>query len=299
MINPPERNDAALSRHEAEANYATSHQNELKSGQWIGANLWLERLMPTIHKPQLDHVGFKWSKDAGRLHEALVSQAVAICHAVGSRREPHDAGPSTSSALNEEESELIRRCSGAISLAAARQIDAGYKAPNTLIATLNEIEKNPSLILERDIEPEALGCLGSSYQRNDERPGTFWFDVFGDEGVPVADPERVKEAASRAIDILKAEASKGRPKNVVMEQLAFRLIEIYSGFNDKAGRRSILSWKDDNYFQIEDSRFVRFLELVIAPLNQFYADRLVNSRPKPVSATQLARVALRNRRPKS
>jgi hypothetical protein len=255
--------------------------------------------VPTVHKAELDHVGFKWHEDSNRFHEALLNQAAAICNAAGLRREPNEPGQHTGEGLNEQESELIHRCAGAISRAAAIQVDAGYKAANKLVATLEKIEKDPSLILKRDIEPEALGILAVSYQRNNESPGTFWFDVHEVEGVPKADPEKIRVAASRAIELLKAEASKGRPKNIAIEWLASSLLEIYSGFNDKAGRRSVLSWKDDNYFQIEDSRFVRFLELVIAPLNQFYADRPVNSRPKPVSATQLARVALRNRRPKS
>ncbi len=76
-----------------------------------------------------------------------------------------------------EARELMRKLSGVISLAAAIRMDAGFKAPNKLISTLEAVEKDPSLILTRQLESEALGMLASHYQRANERPGTFWWDI--------------------------------------------------------------------------------------------------------------------------
>lgn len=250
--------------------------------------------MPTIHKPQLDHRGFNWREDAERLHQALLERADAILCAIGLRKEPHDPSQ-LGQDLSEEEAELLRQCAGALAKAASIALDAGYKAPNKIIATLKEIEKNPSVFFERSIEPEARGILSSWYQRDKEAPGTHWHDLEEIEGAPLADSQRIRAAAARAIEALKAEASKGRPTNIAGSELARQLLEIYFSINPKAGRRSAVSSKNGREIQIEDSRLVQFLELVVAPLNQFYAECPAESRPAPVSATQLARVGLRER----
>jgi len=250
--------------------------------------------MPTIHKPQLDHRGFNWREDAERLHQALLERADAILCAIGLRNKPrHPAQPGQD--LSEEESELLRQCAGAISEAAAIQLDAGYKPVNKLIATLGEIEKNPSIVFERSIEPEALAVLASWYRRGDEPPGMFWCDIYGDDGASVPNPQNIRDAATWGILFLGRETTKGRPKNIAMEVLASRLVSLYMGFNDRASRRSVVSWSRGRYVQIEDGPFVDFLKLVIAPLNQFYAEQPGKDRPTPISAPQLARIALRDR----
>jgi hypothetical protein len=250
--------------------------------------------MPTIQKPQLDHRGFSWCEDTEKLHQALLQQAGAILYAIGLRKKPHEL-PQSGKDLSEEEADLLRQCAGALAKAASITLDAGYKAPNKIIATLKKIEKNPSVFFERCIEPEARGILLSSYQRDKEAPGTHWYDLEDIEGTAVPDPQKIRAAAARAIETLKAEASKGRPKNIAGYELARQLLEIYFSINMKAGRRSAVSSKNGREIQIEDSRLVQFLELVIAPLNQFYAECPAENRPAPISATQLARVGLRER----
>lgn len=254
--------------------------------------------MPTIQKPQLDHRGFHWCEDAVRLHQALLQQAPAILCAAGLRKKPHDL-PQSGKELSEEEADLLRQCAGALAKAASIALDAGYKAPNKIIATLKEIAKNATLVFERCIEPEALGVLSLSYQRGNEAPGTHWYDFEGLEGAPTPNAQQIRAAALRAIETLEAEASKGRPKNIAAPELARQLLEIYFSINPKAGRRSAVSSKNGREIQIEDSRLVQFLELVVAPLNQFYAECAAESRPAPVSATQLARVGLRERAQKA
>lgn len=250
--------------------------------------------MPKIHKPQLDHRGFNWCEDAERLHQTLLQQADAILFAIGLRKEPHDP-LQPGKDLSEEEADLLRQCAGALAKAASITLDAGYKASNKIIPTLEEIEKNPSVFFERCIESEARGILLSSYQRDREPPGTHWYDLERLEGTPAPGSQKIQAAATRAIGTLKAEASKGRPKNIAGPELARQLLEIYFSINPKAGRRSAVSSENGREIQIEDSRLVQFLELVIAPLNQFYAEIPNENRPRPVSATQLARVGLRER----
>jgi len=62
--------------------------------------------VPTVHKAELDHVGFKWHEDSNRFHEALLNQAVAICNAAGLRRESNEPSQHTGEGLNEQENEL-------------------------------------------------------------------------------------------------------------------------------------------------------------------------------------------------
>jgi hypothetical protein len=95
--------------------------------------------------------------------------------------------------------EFIRELSGILSLAAAIKMDAGYKPANKLLATLKSIEKDPSLILTDGVEPEALASVARNYQRGEEEPGTFWFDVDRPADTPLPDPQRVSKAASMAI----------------------------------------------------------------------------------------------------
>jgi hypothetical protein len=62
-------------------------------------------------------------------------------------------------------------------IAATIRLDAGYKAPTKLLATLTAIRENPKLVLSDTIEPEARGVLAAAYQRANEPAGTFWFDI--------------------------------------------------------------------------------------------------------------------------
>jgi len=55
-------------------------------------------------------------------------------------------------------------------------MDAGFKAPTNYFDARG-VEKDPSLILTRQLESEALGMLALHYQRADERPGTFWWTL--------------------------------------------------------------------------------------------------------------------------
>jgi hypothetical protein len=142
--------------------------------------------MPTTYRPQLEHVGFNW-----------VGQADQIDH------------PAEIFKANAEE--VMRELSGILSLAASIRMDAGFKAPNKLISTLRAIKKDPSIIISRAIEPEALATLGSHYQRAGEPPGIFWWDIDRQFDGPLPDLQRVREAASAAISALQAEAGPGKP----------------------------------------------------------------------------------------
>ena len=87
---------------------------------------------------------------------------------------------------------------GILAWAAATQMDAGFKAANKLIATVNAVRRDPSVILTRNVEPEALSVIASKYQRANEPPGTYWYDIYQDENAIGIDLQQVVRAARQS-----------------------------------------------------------------------------------------------------
>jgi hypothetical protein len=170
-------------------------------------------------------------------------------------------------------------------------MDAGFKAPNKLISTLEAARKDPSVILTRQLEPEALCRLASHYQRANERPGTFWWDVDRQENAPLPEPEHVRQAALSAIVELKSEGGPGRPRDVVTEVVAVRTREIYLRYNVSVTRHSIASSRRGKDSQVEAGPFVEFLELLLTPLNRYFAGLPKHYCATPVSSASVARMA--------
>jgi len=245
--------------------------------------------MPTKYKPQLNHVGFDWSNQSNQFHQDLLAIETEILEKSGFCAM---YGWLDHAIVHGEARELIRELSGIISLAAAIRMDAGFKAPNKLIATLEAVEKNPSLIFTHTLEPEALYTLALHYQRADERPGTWWWDVDRPENAPLPEPERVRQAASSAIVALKSEAGPGRPKDTATEYLAVKTREIYLRYNLSVTRHSELSSTDGMLCQVEAGPFFDFLELLLAPLNRFFASLPKHYYAGPISPAFVARMAV-------
>lgn len=235
--------------------------------------------MSTRYKAQLNHIGFDWFFQSNRFLIELLAKETPILERLGFYKEFGTLDDPTYSG-GVESSNLMKEMSGILSVAATIQMDAGFKASHQLIATLSAIKRNPSLIVTHSIEPEALGSLGHHYQRAEETPGTFWFDIDRSEDAPWPDPIRVRAAASNAIASLMVEASPGRRPDRAMEFLAVRFREIFLRFNDRITRHSILSRRETRMksaggipetreLQLEGGPFIAFLELVLEPLNRF------------------------------
>ena len=148
--------------------------------------------MPTKYKPQLDHVGFDWIKQADKFHKDLLEIETEILEKLGFNAVFSGLPPKV---IQSEATEVIRELSGVLSLAAAIRMDAGFKPANRLVSTLRDIERNPSLVLARTIEPEALGILELHYRGAGEKSGTFWWDVDRQDDAPLPDAEQVGAAA--------------------------------------------------------------------------------------------------------
>jgi hypothetical protein len=229
-------------------------------------------------------------------HRVAVLDALRpeILERSGFNREFGDPADAPSINTETEGAKFILELSGILSLAAAIKMDAGHKPANKIIATLKAIKKDPSLILSGGVEPEALAMVALSYQRGEEKPGTFWSDVDRSNDVPPPDPKGVSKAASVAIESLESAARSGRPRDFMLDYLGDRLLACFLRFNQTATRHSIAS--DGDRAQAAAGPFLEFLTVVIAPLNQFLVGLPPHYGAKIVSAPELARRALRDRR---
>lgn len=248
--------------------------------------------MPTTYKPQLNHASFRWSETSDKFLQELTAQRAAILELSGFNEEFRDSSGSVSCSAASEGDAFLLELSGILALAAAIKVDAGKKATNQVIATLRAIEKAPNLILKTGVEPESLAMVAANYQRGDEVPGTYWFDVDGSGDQSPPDLQQVVKAARGAIAKLESDRQTGRPEDLVLSFLGDSLLRCYLRFNAVASRHSIAASSDGA--QVEAGPFFEFLTIVIGPLNQYFKNLPASVGKKTLSAAQIARVGLKN-----
>jgi hypothetical protein len=226
--------------------------------------------MPTRRKPQLNHKSTDYAEVSDWLHRELVGRERNILSLVGFFEEFGDPNDPTYTGKSAA-AELISEITGLLATALTIRLDAGYKAPSKVIATLKAIIKNPKLALRDMTEPEARGALAAAYHRDNEPPGTYWFDIYGEGGFE-PDEKRIRMAAEKAIEVLQTQAAPGRPVAYDIQYLLPRLRGIFLRFNDKIARKSVLSSHGrGDFYQREDGAFFAFVEEVLAPIRQFLA----------------------------
>jgi len=245
--------------------------------------------MPTKYKAQIDHVGFDWGQQPDLFERALERSKLELLEALNFYDENY--APFYAEQGREAEIEdVLRKLGGILSHAAAVRFDGGYKATNKVVATIEAVAKNPSLLTKGTIEPEALGEIAQFYRRGDEPAGTYGMvDLYEPEiaGVVVS-PENVRAAANAAIAKLQGNSRAGNIEDVVVPLLAMKLRSLYLRYNDTCTRISILIELDGQ--QEESGKFFAFLKIVIEPLNRY----LSKYRLKPVSVAAVARAAVEN-----
>ncbi|SRR5216684_3238908 len=233
--------------------------------------------MSKHYKAQLKHVGFDWLKWTEIFCRELRSVREEICDSLGFYKAHGtigEYGGKFDDHIALERDRLIEEIVGILSKAAAVAIDGGFASAHQSIATLRRIKRKPSIISERllEIDPSALAQLASQYQRADEKPGTFSLDILAAIAEPglIAEPSasKISDAAERAINQAKGDATVGRPKNPVNELLAKDLGSIFIRYNKYVGRSSVIGF-DQEAKQIETGRFAAFIKLVIPPLSRF------------------------------
>ena len=160
------------------------------------------------------------------------------------------------------------------------------------------LSESPSIILTRNVEPEALGVIASKYQRADEPPGTYWYDIYQDENAVAIDLQQVAYAARQASLQLRAERRKGRPQGSMLKHLA-NLREIFERYNAGSGRHSVLTSVEGKFKQEEGGPYLTFLKAVIAPLNEFLASLPASYGANQISAAQIMRAKVQHNRRQS
>jgi hypothetical protein len=189
---------------------------------------------------------------------------------------------------------VLRRIDGVLSLAAAVRIDADALPANRLIATLRAVQKKPSLARSNTIESEAFSVLQQQYQRNDELPGAHWADFEFPELKNRISLRAIDKAATLAITSLKHEVRAGRPPDSLLADVGGRLAELYLHYNDSIGRISRASSRLGKATQVEDGPFLRFVEVVLAPLNKYLSSH--PAKPRLLIPTQVVRAYFEQRR---
>jgi hypothetical protein len=251
--------------------------------------------MPTRRKPQLTHQSVAHAELSKRIHQELCAKEVAVLERLGFYRKFGKPGDPSYTG-KDEATEVLREITGVLVTAATIWVDAGYKAPSQLIATLNAVREMPTLILCDTLEPEARGALGAAYQRKDEPPGTFWFDIDGYGVGP--DDKRVRAAAERAIVKLQQEAAPGRRTALDVQYLTTRLREIFLRFNPTITRKSVVSSHGHGkLFQQEDGPFFLFVEGVLVPLNRYFGSLPSSTglSTRDISAAYITRLAAKGK----
>src|SRR5436190_12574915 len=137
----------------------------------------MERLMPTLAKPQLTEPESPWGVD---FYKEICRNRVAILSAVAFDAEhglsAADVDPEADP--TELEAEELREIAGALSVAAAA---SAVMPDRVLVASLHRVVKNPELLLRRELPATVEWAIASVYQRGDETPGTHWRDIWGDQ----------------------------------------------------------------------------------------------------------------------
>ena len=87
-------------------------------------------------------------------------------------------------------------------------------------------------------------------------------------------------------------SGRGRPRDVIIPELAANLLEYFLRFNNLSGRRSVVVKLDGKKKQEEAGPVFEFINAAIEPLNKY----LIENNRQPLSPAHLARYALREHR---
>jgi hypothetical protein len=136
-------------------------------------------MMPTTYRAEINHKPFSSSCASREMSAYLSARREQILRLLGFYDEYGDPSEWTADAETESQN-VIGTIVGILLKTAAIAVDAGFKAPNQVAATLQAIFRKPELVRKnRDqIEPEALGVLAKYYDRGDGM-GKHPFDILG------------------------------------------------------------------------------------------------------------------------
>jgi hypothetical protein len=220
-----------------------------------------------------------------QMYEGLVLNARLILSMIN-YYDRYDVLPSIQgSILSEEEKEglypIVR-----ILMDSAIKSDA--PRPGIMLSTLDKVFTG---ILPVGVQWE----ISHDYRRDEEKPGTYCLDVWGDEqtqsAVPLAMPSaaNIARAAKAAYCRIKVAGAAGRPLNSANRILAQRMGEVFrSSGLPVARRREPLKMFCAKVVYEEKGLFRDFLELVLPPLDKFLREKGLS----PVTIDTVVRFAI-------
>jgi hypothetical protein len=177
--------------------------------------------------------------------------------------------------------DIIESLSGIVLKAAAiAQSGANEKKADLLVA-LRRIEANPEKLFS-DPRPseQVIGRIAIHYQRDNETPGHFWWDI--SEGGAAFD--RIEEAAKQAADELEGEKNI-KSTNLSFAYLTLALRIVYRSFGFKITR--VFDPMKEGF--VPEGKFSEFAQLVC---NDWIAWVAANKFPVPISTDSMAKRAV-------
>lgn len=229
--------------------------------------------MPTLSKPQLSEP-LIWG--VIQFERDLNSMREKVLYKLGFYRE-HDRPDSFNGKfalqVHTHEDEVLNEIAGALKHAAAV---AARVSDSALIATLKSIRRHPNLVFNNRLIGAAVWILAENYQRQKEKPGTFWPDIIGElpenfrGRLRKPKPTNIAAAASRSLKKLQGARALGQPRNFANEVLGKKLGQIFLRYNDRITRHSVETAAKNGLYYLKDSGpFFDFTQLVLEPLQSF------------------------------
>jgi len=246
--------------------------------------------MPTLSKPQLIERESPWRRESDRIQRELCRKGVPILAGLRYYAERDLPVPEADQLMLVQDVEALKPITGALTFAAAASeelSDAG------VIATLRKVSRNPSLLRLGQLPPEVEWDIACNYQRGDEKPGTHWPDVWGDQPaifgglVEVPTDANIGRAAFAAIAKRQRARKRGRRPNAANQVLAEHLGEIYRQSGQRITRHRHPEMRHGKLVFVESGPFYDFLSLVLPPLQAYLRER----RLAPVTIDTIVRLA--------
>jgi hypothetical protein len=236
--------------------------------------------MPTLSKPKLKEEHFVWRTPSRQMLRELTKNKVTVLEQLDFYSEhgrPEDFDGKFRNQVKTHEKVVLSEIAAALTVAAS--ISASL-SPSVLIATLKKVKSNPEFIFRKTFPAAVLWIVAQNYQRKDEKPGTYWPDIFGERPKKFPGKKqrpaalRITAAASQAMLGVQNERTSGRPQNVAHEDLAARLGAIFRQYNLKITRHSVESSRGHGiFYQIDSGPFLTFTKTVLKPLQAYLRDQ--------------------------
>ncbi|QDW36945.1 hypothetical protein FFI89_007215 [Bradyrhizobium sp. KBS0727] len=244
--------------------------------------------MPTLAKAHLVQSDSPWRAAYDRMYLELRHHRADILTALGFYAERDLLPPENPDTTPTEQEEELRQIASALTVAAA----ASEAMPTSvLVSTLAKVSKDPSLLFGREFPQPVEWEIANDYQRADERPGTHWRDVWGDQTATfpgeVEQPTElnIAKAAGAALARIQETRNDGRPYNQADQVLADRLGAIFRQSGQAIRRRREPVMRRDQVVYVEGGPIYDFLELVLKPLRAHLHERHL----APVTADTIVR----------